>query len=183
MRRAIEFAKEHASILAECVDNPAENFAWGHFNTRGHVLPIPQGFTKEDFYKALYGVRDSGSTDCIALYEKAREFGADVDVYITDQGHNIGTVNVRVRKYHEDHPEVPKPRCAVIVDFSDGRCTTLEDGLRRAEIPVAVIKPEALKESAMVAEAIKAAVKGEMAVIDEIMATSLPSLPSWYNSL
>ena len=189
MHEAIEFAKERACIIAECVDSPEENFGWGYFNGSGHRLSTPEAFTKEDFFQALYGVRDGGYTDCMALYADAREFGADVDLYISDQGHNVGTINVKIRNFHEQHPELPRPRAAVIVDFGDDRrCSATErwklrDGLQRAEIPVAILRPEALTESAMVDQAVQAAIKGEMAVIDEIMATELPSLPGWYGSL
>ena len=190
MRAAIEFAKERASIIAECVDNPKKNFRWGHFGTQGRLLPMPESFTKEDFYVALYGLIDAGYTDCVALYGESRRFGADVDIYITDQGHNVGTVNVRIEKFHADNPGIPKPRAAVIVDFSLQRSLNTEhgrnklrDGLVRAGIPVAIMKPDALTESALVAQAVNAAVKGEVAVIEEIMKVALPRLPKWWGSI
>lgn len=183
MAAAIEFAKNNASIFAECVDNPSKNFNWGLFGTLGKTLKVPTEFTKEDFHQALYGVTaNMGQTDCIALYAKAREFGADVDVYITDQGHNVGTIHKRIREYHAANPNIPKPRAAVIVDFGGG-CTKLEDSLREVEIPVAIIKPEALSESALVAQSIRAALVGELAIIEEIMNTPLPSLPRWWNTV
>ena len=181
MSHAIEFAKDSASLFAECVSDPAKNFRWGLFETKGRELPLPKGFTKEDFHAALYGVRDSGQTDCVALYGKAREFGADVDVYITDQGHNLGTIHKRIREFHDKNPNLTKPRAAVIIDFSHGNCHTLEESLKNVEIPVAIMKPESLKESALVPQAIRAAMVGELAIIQEIMDTPFPYLPKWWN--
>lgn len=179
MHQAIEFAKDRASILAECVNDPAKNFRWGMFGTKGEELKNPSAFTKEDFYQALYGrTANMGQTDCIALYQRARQFGADVDVYITDQGHNIGIISKRIAEFHAANTGVAKPRAAVIVDFSGNRNAavknTLESELIKAEIPVAVMSPESLKESALVAQSINNAVKGELAMIEEILNTPLP---------
>ena len=188
MHQAIEFAKERACVLAECVSDPANNFRWGLFGSRGIDLKVPNGFTKEDFYQALYGITaNMGSTDCIAQYGAARIFGADIDVYITDQGHNIGTISKRIEEFHTKYPTVAKPRAAVIIDFSGNRNAaiknTLESELLRAGIPVAVILPDALKESALVANSVRAALVGETAIINEIMDTRLPNLPKWYNTV
>lgn len=181
MAAAIEFAKNKASIFAECVNDPSKNFNWGLFGTTGKMLKVPNEFTKEDFHQALYGVTaNMGSTDCVALYGKAREFGADVDVYVTDQGHNIGTIHKRIKEYHDANPNIAKPRAAVIVNFG-GLCTTLQDSLKQVEIPVAIINPDSLSESALVAQSIRAALVGELAIIEEIMNTPLPSLPKWWN--
>ena len=49
MQHAIEFAKNSASLFAECVTDPAKNFRWGLFETKGRELPLPTGFTKEGF--------------------------------------------------------------------------------------------------------------------------------------
>jgi len=183
MQAAIDFAKDKTAIFAECVDNPSKNFNWGLFGTTGRMLKVPTDFTKEDFHQALYGVRaDMGNTDCIALYAKARQFGADIDVYVTDQGHNIGTIHKRILEYHAANPTVAKPKAAVIVDFGRG-CSTLKDSLEKVEIPVAIINPDALSESALVAQSIRAALVGELAIIEEIMNTPLPSLPKWWNSV
>jgi len=185
---AIKFAMEKACILAECVNNPADNFRWGLFGTKGRELDLPKEFTKEDFYQALYGVTaNMGQTDCIALYSKAREFGAEIDVYITDQGHNIGTIHKRIEEFHAKNPTIAKPRAAVIIDFSPMRNAQhlgiLEDSLKKAEIPVAVINPDSLKESALVAQSIRAAMVGELAIIDEILDTPLPRLPKWWSNV
>ena len=187
MQSAIQFAMDNAATIAECVDHPVENFGWGLFSSRGTKLGLPKSFTKEDFYKSLYGVRAGGSTDCIALYEESRKMGAEVDIYITDQGHNVGSIVTRINKYHAENPTTLKPRAAVIIDFSFNRNAAykdqLEDGLNKAGIPVAVMKPEALKESALIAQAVATAVKGEVALVDEIMDTPLPTLPKWWGSV
>lgn len=188
MAAAIEFAKDRAAIIAECVTDPKTNFKWGLFGSRGIELPVPNGFTKEDFHEALYMHKaDMGSTDCIALYKEARKFGAEVDIYITDQGHNAGAMVPRIERIHAAHPEYVRPRAAVIVDFSQSRRAgvknTLEDNLCRSGIPVAVITPDSLKESALIGQSIRTAMIGELATINEIMDTPLPKLPKWYDSL
>jgi hypothetical protein len=183
MAAAIEFAKNKACIFAECVDSPAKNFNWGLFGTNGKLLNVPKEFTKEDFHMALYGVTaNMGQTDCIALYGKAREFGADIDVYVTDQGHNIGTIHKRIEEYHNANPTIAKPRAAVIVHFGSP-CTKLQDSLTQVGIPVAVLNPNALSESALVAQSIRAALVGELAIIEEIINTPLPILPRWWDSI
>lgn len=187
MRVAIEFAMNHASTLAECVDNPAENFRWGIFKATGTELKVPAAFTKEHFHQALFGVTASGSTDCIALYPQARRFGAEIDVYVTDQGHNVGSIVQRIEEFHARNPELPKPKAAVIIDFSDYRNamekTELQINLPRCGIPVAIIKPDALKESALVAQSVRAALVGELAIIEEILETRLPTLPKWWGKV
>jgi hypothetical protein len=186
MNNAIHYAKENASVIAECVDNPEKNFGWGLFNDHGRDLEIPKKFVKESFHEKLYGARASGCTDCLALYSKAREKGASVDVYITDQGHNVGIIDSRINEYHRNNPNVPKPKAAVIVDFSGGRGSfiqPLEAGLIRAGIPVSKIQPNALKESALISQSVANAVKGELAIIEEIMDTPLPRLPRWWNKV
>jgi len=188
MHAAIEFAKERAAIIAECVTDPQKNFRWGLFGTKGIPLAIPNGFTKEDFHEALYGhTANMGSTDCIALYKEAREFGADIDIYITDQGHNAGAMVPRIEMIHSQNPKFTKPKTAVIVDFSGNRnarvLNALEDSLKRAGIPTVAIQPESLTESALIAQSVRAAMIGELAIINEIMDTPLPKLPKWYDEV
>lgn len=186
MNTAIQYAKDNASIFAECVDKPSENFRWGTFNGGGRELPIPSRFDKAGFAQALYGVTAGGSTDCTALYANARKWGADIDVYITDQGHAHGgtTAYKLINEFHQKNPGVAKPRCAVIVDFSVGNeSNPLGPDLVKAGIPVAYIKPNALKESALVAQLVATSIKGEVAIIEEILATPLPSLPIWWNDI
>lgn len=176
MHEAIDLAKEYGSIIAECVNNPEDNFHWGAFNTNGYLIKKPETFEKDAFHAALYGLHPSGMTDCFACYKKARELSCDVDIYITDQGHNAGPgIKNLVEKYG-------KPSAAVIVD-TQRSCNTVENLLQSCDIPVTVIKPSALKESALVAQAIKTAVKGASAVLDEIMAEPLLKLPKWWFSV
>ena len=183
MSAAIEFAKDKASIIAECVNDPKDNFRWGLFGSVGRELKLPDGFTKEDFHATLYGVHTSGSTDCIALYPKARAFGAEVDVYITDQGHNIGAIQKRINEFHAANPSAVKPRAAVIVNFGPATGGQLEHDLRAVGIPVALLMPNALNESALVAQSVRNAMVGELAIIEEILDVPLPSLPNWWNEV
>jgi hypothetical protein len=187
MHAAVSFAKDRASIIAECVDNPSENFGWGIFESAGRILDVPKNFTKEDFHAALYGVHIGGCTDCIALYPHARSVGAEIDIYVTDQGHNVGRITPRLTEYHRANPNVPKPKAAVIVDFSGNRraqvTSELQTGLTNVGIPVAVINPDDLTESALVAQAVRSAMVGQLAVIEEIMNAKLPSLPKWWASV
>jgi len=187
MNHAIDFAKNNASLIAECVDDPKNNFNWGLFNGTGRIKKLPNGFTKEDFHAALYGERAGGMTDCIALYENARKFGAEVDVYITDQGHNGGAINKRINDIHKANPAYKKPKAAIIVDYSENRTarnlSALHDGLINVGIPVSVIKPETLTQSALISQSVSNAMKGQLAIIDEIMDAKLPSKPHWWDSI
>lgn len=187
MSSAINFAKENAALIAECVDNPTENFNWGLFNANGRLKKIPDSFTKEDFYEALELERAGGMTDCIALYGASRKFGADVDVYITDQGHNGGSIKTRISDFHEQHPDLPKPKAAIIIDYSNNRSamyrSQLEDGLINSGIPVSIIQPGTFKQSALIADSVRNAMKGKLAIIDEIMEAKLPQKPHWWDAV
>jgi hypothetical protein len=59
----------------------------------------------------------------------------------------------------------------------------LKEGLERNGIPVTVVSPRALKESALVSQAIKTALVGANAVLDDIMAEPLLTLPRWWHSV
>lgn len=186
MNTAIEFAKEKAAIIAECVDSPDKNFGWGLFGGKGQRLKVPGSFTKEDFYQALYGVKADGGTDCVALYEDARNFGAEVDIYVTDEDHNVGDIASRITQYHAKHPDKPKPKAAVIIHFKvENRYDSykLSEALKKLDIPTAEMKPESLTESALVAQSVRTALVGELAIIDEILDTHLPTLPKWWNDV
>jgi hypothetical protein len=69
----------------------------------------------------------------------------------------------------------------IIVSF--GRAKTLETAFKNFGIPTVSLTPEALKESALVAQSIRNAMVGELAIIDEIMEMPLPTLPKWYNTI
>lgn len=184
MQSVVEWAKNHAATVAECVDNPSENFGWGVFNNVGLNLPIPSDFTKEGFHQALFGVRAGGMTDCLACYGYARRMGAEVDVYVTDEGHNVGSVKARIEKFHADNPDLPMPKAAVIVQFDRrGQHDGLGEQLMNTGIPVSYMQPDALVESAGVSRAVTTAIKGQLVVIEEIMSTPLPELPHWWNGV
>ena len=179
MHAAVDFAKNSGSIFAECVANPETNFGWAGFTSTTVKFPKPQSFTKEGFHAALYGVVARGSTNIFAAYPEARRFGADVDVYITDQGHTDGDINASCRRVVEAHG---RPTAVVIINFGTARETRLQDAFQKLGIPVTIIDPKALTSSALVASSIATAVKGQTAIIDQILETPLPRLPKWYNS-
>lgn len=178
MTDAINIAKEKGAIVAECVKNPAENFHWGIFSGVGHNLPRPQRFTKDGFHAALYGIRPGGSTNCFAMFEVARQLGCDTDVYVTDGQHTDGDARTQIRRFKEKYPgQMPKN---VVIIKCGGYVTTLENAFLSEGISVSTIGERALTESALVAQAIKAAVLGATAVVDEIMATPLLQVPTEY---
>jgi len=182
MTQAIDAAKESGSIIAECVQNPRENFHWGLFSSTGTVLPTPETFEKDAFVQALYGRRPNGGTDCLALYEIARRKGCTTDVYLTDQGHSmqVGNITQRIEQFRRQG--LPDPELVVIVNL--GRyCHMLKNEFEAVGIKVTEILPTALTESALVAEAIKYGLKGATVVLDEIMDTPLMKLPNWWESI
>jgi len=184
MQEAIEFAKERGAIIAECVKNPKENFAWGVFNTSGHIVQLPEEFEADAFAARLYGIHAEGGTDVFALYPEARKFGADVDVILTDQDHNCGELDEKIKQYHQKHTNIEKPKACVIVHFGfNQRLQTVKDAYEVNGIPVSVINPNMLKSSALVVESIKTAIRGPIAKIDEIMAVKLPVLPKWWDAI
>jgi hypothetical protein len=180
MESAITVAKDRGAIIAECVNNPQENFFWGVFNGVGSILIRPDTFEKDAFTAKLYGMRCSGNTDCLALYEYARKQKCDVDVYITDEGHNVGDIKQRIELMTSNG--IPKPKAAVIIHVG-GACSILKKGLEEAGIPVSIMDPNTLIESALVSQAVKTALKGATAIIEEIMQTPLLKLPEWWNAV
>lgn len=183
MDQAIEFAKERGAIIAECVNNPEENFRWGLFGTSGRELPLPKTFVKDAFKAELFGLHPNGGTNCFALYPNARQFGADIDVFVTDQGHNYPGLGQTIREYHEQ-TGLPKPKACVIVNFRNyENRSQVKDAYEENGIPVAILTPESLTESALVVQAVKEAMKGPLALIDEVMETELLTLPEWYSTL
>jgi len=178
MHRAIMFAKERGAIIAECIKNPEENFYWGAFNQNGYILEKPKSFKKDGFMASLYGLRDGGSTDCLACYGEARRLGCDIDIFLTDQEHNQYPLDMLLDKYTK--AGVTHPKAVVIVDFSHGRDMLLHDAFVDHGIPVSIIQPDALTESALVTQAVRSAMLGATGIIDEIMATNLLKLPHWW---
>lgn len=181
MDKAIQFAKDKAAIFAECIEAPEKNFSWAAFTTSCRALPKPVNFRKEGFHQALYGVNANGGTDCFACYAEARKFGANIDIFVTDEGHNTMDFGERVKAYHQNNPKMEKPSAVVIVKFrTQDTCDKLERGFAANGIPVVVMSPESLSESALVAQSVSTAIKGELSTIDEIMGTPLPSIPVWW---
>ena len=187
MQGVKDFAIERGAIIAEMVKNPETNFAWGWFSHHGKRLNLPAEFEKDAFEAQLFGEGDWGGTDCLALYEEARSFGAEVDIIVTDQGHGAGDIGDRIKRFHEVHPEIAKPKACVIVHFDNGWGTNkngpVKTGYEENNIPVAIMTPESLVETAAVAEALKTAMLGPVAIIDEIMATKLLELPKYYYAI
>lgn len=182
MHATIDWAKKNAAIIAEMVNNPSENFAWGAFNKSGKLLPLPQEFTEDGFSQVLFGIKPEGYTNCFALYDHARKFGADVDIYITDQEHNSGTLLPAA--YHSKYPNIAKPKCCVVIDFSyKSNNPFVVNAYQNANIPVTVLKPEKLSDTSLIVESINQALLGPIVLIDSIMNTPLLKLPDWYLSL
>ena len=183
MQAARQFAIERGAILAECVNDPKKNFGWGMFTGYPIPLPLPDEFIKDAFQAVLFGVRGGGSTDCFALYPEARKFEAEVDIFISDQEHTDGDLEYKIKHFHEQNPTIAKPRACVIVDFGGGPSGDLKLAYEANNIPVSLLNPDKLVESALVVDAVKAAIQGPIVVIDEIMNTELLKLPDYYYSL
>ena len=180
MTDAIGLAIDKGAIIAECVKNPEVNFHWGLFNSSGRVLGKPEKYTKDGFAKALYGQRAGGGTNCLALYPEARRLGCDIDVFISDQGHTDGGIVSMIQNFRRKG--IPDPTQVVIINA--GRvCSILKDGFTRCGIPVAELNPNQLSESALVSQSIKIALKGTTAILDDILATPLLTLPKWWESV
>ena len=183
MHNAVELAKKLGAIIAEMVPNPQENFNWASFDNLGRPLPMPQDFTEDAFAAALYGITVQGSTDAMANYQKARVFGADIDVFISDGGHNCGDIRSKIERVHADNPELKKPKAMVFIPASNWNADVINRGYESAGIPVATLNPSAITESALVAQAVKTAMMGPVAIVDEIMAEELLELPEYYYAL
>lgn len=178
-----DFAIKNGSIIAECVNNPKENFNWGIFGSRGQDMPIPEEFVRDAFAAILYQFRDGGSTYAFALYPEARKKGAEIDIFVSDQAVD-GNLSVQIKNYHLTNPNIPKPKACVVIDFSPAYGQKgIKEAYEENGIPVSIIKPEALTESALVVQTIKAAIQGPTAIVEEIMSTKLLELPKYYYSL
>lgn len=180
MQDTITIARDRGAIIAECVKNPKENFHWGIFNESGKVLPNPASFEKDAFAHALYGVRTGGGTNCLALYREARRLGCTTDIYVTDQGHTGAELGGMIDHFRQ--MGVADPKMVVIIHIGRDR-ETLKEAFERKGIPVATLQPNQLNESALVAQAVKASLRGASPVIAEIMAQPLLSLPKWWEAV
>lgn len=189
MRGALEYAKENAAIIAEMVKDPKDNFGWGLFSesTYNEVLPVPDEFVKDAFHALLFGKRTGGSTDAFALYPEARTMGAEVDIFVSDGEHNMGDLGSKIRSFHETHPDHPKPKAVVLIRVSDSVYSREDMSIKEAYtengIPYAEMKPETLHDSALVTQAVKNAIVGPLAIIEEIMNTKLPEYPQWWYTI
>lgn len=184
MHAALELAKDYGAIIAECIQDPSNNFGWGLFNGKGYALPLPDKFEKDAFQAVLYGKTAGGSTNCFALSDYARDKGFDIDVYITDEQHTDGSSSSFVQRLKREG-KLPKGVVIINVDHDKrmGMSTNLGDAYAAEGVSVVRIPPSALKESALVAQAIKTSMKGAVAVIEDIMATPLLTLPQWWESV
>ena len=184
MENAIEVAKKAGAILAEAVNNPKDNFRWGTFSDRHELLPIPSEFVEDAFKAILFGRQCDGGTDAYQLYPTARESEADIDVFISDGAHNTGELEAKIKKYHEQNPDKPKPKVMLWVKVSGmENADTIKEAYESNGIPVAVIEPKALTSSALVGQTIRQAIMGPMQIISEIMDTELLHLPDWYATI
>ena len=177
MQQSLEIAKNKSAIIAECVQNPSENFHWGLFNGQAYELKKPEKFVQDAFKAILYGVNPGGSTNCLALWKRARELGCDTDFFITDGQHTDGNALATLQMAKSQG--LPFPKTVVIV-----KCGTyhsvLEEAFKAVGIPVSVIDEKQLSESALVTQAIRTAVVGAVAMVDEILNTPLLTLPKWF---
>jgi len=184
MENVLDIAKKRGAILAEIVQNPQENFKWGTFNLTGNMLEIPNKFVEDAFAAKLYGIYGGGGTDAFSLYPTARHFNSDVDIFISDGAHNAGDLGDKIAEFHKENPKVLKPRVCVIVWIPSREDEYARQAIRRGyeanDIPVVVLNPDTVTQSALVAEAIRSAMMGPIAVIDDIMKTDLLKLPLWY---
>jgi len=160
-----------AAMFAELVSNPKENLRWGIFSMSGKELNLPETFTQGNFEKALYGRRLGGSTNTMALMPKSIAFGSDLDVFITDGQDNCN-------RYDRNNL---KARRALVVKVGNYDPTTFHVLLNDVFASFSEIDYGTLDNSAKIVEAISIAIKGETAIVDEIMNTKLLELPKWWN--
>lgn len=171
MDRAIETAKEYAATLLEVVGE--SQFTWGLVGSRGRIIETKPE-TKEKAMSALFGVTASDTTSRLLDNFAAIQGGPNpVDYYviITDGKVNNGlNINFEQLKY---------PKTFLIVHVNNvpdhnGHPDQLERFLKSKDIQVEYLPLSALKESALVADAIKTAIRGVHVIIDEIMSQNLP---------
>lgn len=175
MAQFIPLACKLASIIAESIPDPAENLRWGWFDVGGMVLPLPEKMTEDGFHSVLYGYRGNWGTNTVALYRDAREFQADTDIWITDGQHNSGDIGAAVRQFGF-------VQRAVIIKAGH-YYPLLTNALEQNTINVTEVEGDSLDNANKFAESLAVALKGEVAVIEEIMSNKLLSLPKWWNSI
>jgi hypothetical protein len=94
--------------------------------------------------------------------------------------HNTGPLAARIEAFHRQFPQFSKPKACVIIRVPGESGELLKTEYEAAGIPVSVMTPSTLSESALVAQSIREAIKGPLATIEEIMNTDLLELPKWY---
>lgn len=163
MTGAIELAIKSAATLCDVVG--ANNFSCGVFGTNGKVFS-DKPVSKEHAMKIFYGIAATdGQTDCFANYRAVmKDRPVNYYVWITDGGHNYGSTALQ---------GLHKPDMAMIV-YVGNRSTELESKLRTNGIPYSLLPVDSLQSSNLVVQAIKTALLGETAIIEEIMNTPLP---------
>ena len=177
---AIATVIDMGAIFAEAVTNPRENFGWGLYHNYGKRMELPETFEADAFRALLYNVRPEGCTNAMALYPQALSEGFKTHVFITDGEHNQGDIDIMMAQAHAQHG---KPSSVIIVRVGNSWHRDLENAFKHAGVPCVVVTPNALTQSALVSQTIKTAIKGQSAVIDEIMATPLLKLPDWWESV
>lgn len=180
MSSAIRFAIEYGTIIAECIPNPQVNFAWAGFNTGKISFKNPVSFDKDGFAQALYGTVPSGGTLSMSAWGEARRHGADIDIFITDCDDNkpalIGDILKETIRTGWKMPRV----IVVPVTAQEVHINRFVQQFTANGVEVHTLDPKVLKESALVAQALKSAMVGESHFINEVMNTPLLKLPSWY---
>lgn len=163
MSGAIELAIKSAATLCDVVG--ANNFSCGVFGTNGKVF-TDKPVSKEHAMKIFYGIAATdGNTDCFANYRTVmKDRPVNYYVWITDGGHNYGPTNLQ---------GLQKPDMALIV-YVGTISTELESKLKTNGVPYSLLPVDALESSNLVVQAIKTALLGETAIIEEIMDTPLP---------
>lgn len=180
MDASIPVMIDMAATLAEAVQNPKENLNIAFFNARAYEMELPESYEKDAFAQAWFGMKASSSTNCFAYWPKAREYGCDIDFFVTDGQHTDGNPQVVIDRCRK--AGYKDPSAVVIVKVGQYR-KTLADYFEAAGIPYTEVEPKALKESALVSQVIKTAAVGRVALVDEIMATPLLKLPDWWASV
>ncbi len=170
MSQSKDIAIDAATTVAEMIPDPANNLKWGWFNTRGVVLKTPPEFTKAGFSSVAYGLSAGGGTNIAALWPQAKEFDADLNIFVTDGDHtaSFDVFNQMKGKY-----------CLIIKTGNYHR--GFHDYIVRNFNNVIEMTPEQFKGSNKVVTAFATALKGEEAIIDGVMATKLIELPKWWH--
>lgn len=161
MSQAIEFAKDIASTVADFADNE-EAFKWCTFDTRLHPIKgFPQ--TKEHA-KAILSMYHCGGygTNCFAPIKTYNNW-ASVIIVITDGQHNSATpLELRDQR---------KP--PIVIVRTEGYNRTFERRLDDLGFHYTVVDSSAFQQKALIRQTLEAAIRGQMAVIEDIMSYDL----------